>query len=225
LMPQTAHAAVCTPGKPCLSDTAAPVPPISTVPADLLAAMQTVEADRALLVARNDAVEAATRALQNASNQAAAIKDKFGKDKAAENALHNKYYPPDPTPTPSPEPTPQPTPAPTPAPTPQPAPNPPAPPVKKLSLVLITDSSGACKYCDWVKQWAVPSVKASLGDSFREIEYTTAEANSIYPDTQVPRWLLTKNNGTVEKKVGAMTPEAIKAWVNGAQEPGAVKYQ
>ncbi len=190
----------------------------STIPADLQAAIQATEADRALMQADTATVTAATKSLTDANASLATHTAQFAKDKTTLRALWNSYYPPDPSPTPAPAP---------PAPAP---PTPPAPPadVVTLSLISNTGTAFACPACDSVHAESVPTLKSSLGANFSEYAYTdAANVGKLYPATTadpqsryIPRWVLTHSaTGTTVKASGYMTLAQLQGWIAGTYTP------
>ncbi len=111
-----------------------------------------------------------------------------------------------------------PPPPPTPGPTPQPTPGPPAPPpppVSQLSLVLITQSSSGCPACDWTRQWVSPTIRKTYGDAYREVEHGSDEANRLYPSGVRPRWIVTRPDGTTDKREGPMIIGEVQTFIKG----------
>jgi hypothetical protein len=93
--------------------------------------------------------------------------------------------------------------------------NPPAPPVptKQPTLVLITAAAN-CPGCAWVESQTVPSIKAQLGSNFSEIQWGDPQIKQLYPGMgQIPAWVLTRADGTVERKQAVLTKDQALQWI------------
>ena len=108
-------------------------------------------------------------------------------------------------------------PGPTPPPNPPPQPPPPVPPpATKTTLLLISATGDWCQACIQTKADTVPGVQTLLGDAFKTVDYTSEEAKKAYSESAlVPRWALTRADGTVEKKIGYLSIDQVKAWIGG----------
>ena len=111
-----------------------------------------------------------------------------------------------------------------PAPVPTPVPDPPAPPapvptppVAKATLSMISATNvNWCEACNWEKANAVPALQSTLGSRFATYDYLSNEAKKLYPESALlPRWVLTRPDGTVEKRTGAVDSDTLLKWVEG----------
>lgn len=117
---------------------------------------------------------------------------------------------------PGPGPGPGPAPGPTPPPVPPVPPTP--PPVTLPTLVLITSIEGAawCSACIAVKTDTLPGLTASLGSRLSVVGYASDTAKNEYSQSAlVPRWVLHRPDGTVERRIGYQTTDQINAWLKG----------
>jgi hypothetical protein len=96
-------------------------------------------------------------------------------------------------------------------------PQPPDPPKPTLTtLLLITASGNWCDACTAVAADTVPTLKASLGNRLTVADYQDAAAKTAYPESAlVPRWVLTRPDGKIEKAIGYKTASEIEAWIAG----------
>lgn len=175
------------------------------IPQSLLDALALCERDREAIVTAQVTVDAATAA------KAKAILDCENDYKALVALLESLYGPVPIPPTPPVPPTPPPT----------PPPNPPTPPPVVLpQLTLVTATGSWCQACVEVERDIVPSLKTNAGLTFKEVLYTDAEAAKVYPESVlVPRWVLTRPDGKVEKKIGYMTPAEVDQWIGKGAKP------
>jgi len=66
----------------------------------------------------------------------------------------------------------------------------------------------------------VPSLKTNAGLTFKRILYTDDEAAKIFPQSAlVPRWVLMRPDGKVERKIGYMSPTEIDQWIGKGAKP------
>ena len=184
----------------------------STVPADLAAAWQAAEADRALIVTATAAVAKATADLKVANDLLATSTAQFSKDSALVRTLVNKYYPPDPSPIPDPVPPAPPLP-----------PKPPVPQPDSVTLTMISNSgtSFQCPACEAVKAESVPTIRTQLGNAFTEVPYTDASVAKLFPQSEsnfIPRFVLTRN-GKTEKHTGYLSLQQLQGWISGSWSP------
>lgn len=177
----------------------------ATIPQALLDALALCERDREAIITAQATVDAATKA------KAAAIVD-CENDYKALVALLESLYGPTPTPFPPTPPVP---------PVPPVPPTPPPTPIILPALTLVTATGSWCVACNQTDGDTVPALKANAGIMFKRILYTDDEAAKIFPQSAlVPRWVLTRPDGKVEKKIGYLTAEQVNQWIGiGATKP------
>lgn len=99
-------------------------------------------------------------------------------------------------------------------------PDPPKP--TQATLLLITGEGDWCEACSAVKADTLPTIQKSLGDRLTMVDYSDAKAAKAFSESVlVPRWVLTRPDGKVEKAIGYKTVAEIDAWI--AKQPGAKK--
>jgi hypothetical protein len=99
-------------------------------------------------------------------------------------------------------------------------PKPPEPPVPTLpTLTLITTLPNAtwqCEACNALKADTLPALTAALGSRLSQVSYDSDTAKKEYPQSAlVPRWVLHRPDGTVERKIGYQTVDQVNAWIGG----------
>jgi hypothetical protein len=197
-------------GKPICTGTAWTTPMKAADPTDpldsLYQASKTADAALDQTVQQEAAAASAHAAATQARQSAKVISDKAAADFAAEWQKRHGGVTPPPTP-PSPPPTP-------------PAPIPVPPPAAKVSLLLISSLPGdgfKCAACDDVATNTIP--KLSLGDQLRVIGWSGDEAKRPENrfDARIPRWKLTRGDGTTETFVGKLSAEQVTNWIAGTK--------
>jgi hypothetical protein len=164
-----------------------------TIPQSLLDALALCERDREAIVTAQATVDAAMKA------KAKAVLDCENDYKALVALLESLYGP-----------TPQP---------PQP-PKPPEPPVVVLPrLTLVTATGSWCQACLQTESDTVPGLKANAGITFKSVLYTDDAAKIYAESALVPRWVLTRPDGKVEKKIGYLTTEQLDQWIGKGAKP------
>ncbi len=172
------------------------------IPQVLLDALALCQRDREAIVTAQATVDAAMKA------KTKAILDCENDYKALVALLESLYGP-----SPQPPQPPQPPEPPKPPEPPQP-PEPPKPPVVLPQLTLVTATGSWCQACTQTETDTVPGLKSNAAIVFKSILYTDAEVAKVYPESAlVPRWVLTRPDGKVEKKIGYMTPAEINQWI------------
>lgn len=172
-----------------------PTPPAP--PPDIVGLATLVKSDSALVTADATAVKGASDALATAQAKLTADQAKLDKEKQAlADALGLN---PAPLPVPGP-----------------PVPTPPNPaPVTTASLVVITAGPNQkwCPYCTTFETQIRPALAAMPGVTLTTVLYNDPQAQQLYPEARVPRFVLTRANGTVEKKVGLMALADFQTWI------------
>ena len=178
----------------------------ATPPQNILDALTACEADRQAIAAADAAIASANATLKDATDDKGKAQLAATNDYAAFIALWSSLYSPTPAP-PVPPPTPPTPPVP---PTPPPTP----PPVAQTSLTLITATGDWCAACLSVAKDTLPAMQTSLGSRLTVADYSSAAAKTFYPESAfVPRWVLTRADGTVEKKIGYLTVQQVQDWI------------
>ena len=191
------------------ADTARPLAILAvktTPPAEILAALEKCETDRLAIAAADSGIAVANDSLKAATADKAKASAAAASDYAAFLQLWSQFYGPTPPP---------PTPAPPPEPPPTPPPVPPTPPVPaKPTLLLITATGGWCTACTQFASDVLPTLQSQMGDTLKVVDYADDAAKKAYPESVlVPRFALTRPDGTVEKSIGYMTLQQIKDWI------------
>jgi hypothetical protein len=84
----------------------------------------------------------------------------------------------------------------------------------KLVLVTVVTSSFKCDDCEKTKANTLPTITATLGDRLTVADYADPLAQKLYPGSRlIPRWKLTRPDGTTETKDGYLSPTDIKTWI------------
>ena len=183
-------------------------PKAVSLPQNLLDALAVCEADRQAVGAADASIAAAQAQLTAATDAKGKATLAAANDYAAFLTLWQSLYP---TPAPPVPPTP---PVPPPVPPPTPPTPPPTPPAVTTKLTLIEGTGTWCAACAAVDTDTLPALKTLLGADLSVFDYTAAAAKIAYPESAlVPRWVLTRPDGTVEKKIGYLTIEQAKAWL------------
>lgn len=197
-----------SPAKPVVAKTVKATPPANIT--DLLAQC---EADRQAIASADAAIADANATLKSATDAKGAAQLAATNDYAAFLQLWSTLYSTGPAP---PAPAPVPTPTPTPVP---PTPPTPTPPVVHTTLTLITATGTWCAACTQLEADTMPGLRTELGDRLTVVDYTSAAAKTLYPESAlVPRWVLTWPDGTKEKKIGYLTTDQLNAWLKGAMK-------
>ena len=179
----------------------------ATPPQVILDALAKCEEDRLNVLSADISLAVAKAATDQATKQKADAQAATAVDQANFLRLWAEIYGTGPAPTPPIPPQPPPIP-----PTP---PTPPTPPPAVLpQLTLVTATGSWCQACVEVEGDTVPALKTNAGIAFKSILYTDAEAAKVYPGSAlVPRWVLTRPDGKVERKIGYMMPAEIDQWI------------
>jgi len=175
----------------------------ATPPPEILAALEKCETDRLAIVAANAGIVVANDSLKAATADKAKATAAAAADYANFLALWSQYYgptPPPPTPPVPPEP---------------PVPVPPVPPAPTApTLLLIAATGDWCDACNAVKADTLPGLQKAMGDKLTVVDYSSGVAKKAYPESVlVPRWVLTRPDGKVEKKIGYMDLDKVNAWL------------
>lgn len=180
------------------------------IPQSILDALEKCEQDRINIMAADISLGIAKVAVERATADKASATAASAIDQANFLKLWAELYGPTPQPPQPPEP-----------PKPPEPPQPPQPPVVVLpQLTLVTATGSWCQACTQTDGDTVPGLKVNAGIMFKRILYTDDEAAKIFPQSAlVPRWVLTRPDGKVEKKIGYMTPAEVDQWIGKGAKP------
>jgi hypothetical protein len=68
-----------------------------------------------------------------------------------------------------------------------------------------------------VKADTLPALTTLLGSQLSVVDYTSPQAAAYADSALVPRWVLTRADGSKEKKIGYLTIEQAKAWLGASK--------